>query len=133
MLSLFGDQPGLLFVAATLLPLASFVLLLLAGGIRNFLRPFKNSEPLGSLFNLFGGEVTGRGPAYVGMAAIIIAFFLSFSGTCLYLGEHDAFEKSQVKVSEDIAKLPGVHSKKATKEQKDEREALELQLVTDQD
>ena len=59
----FNDRPGLLFVAATLLPLAAFVLLLLAGGLRNFLRSYKKNEVCNTLFNLLGGEVTGRGPA----------------------------------------------------------------------
>lgn len=120
----FSEQPGLLFVAATLLPLASFVLLLLAGGVRNFLRPYKSSEPGCTLFNLFGGEVTGRGPAYVGVAAIVGAFFLSFSGACLYLGEHAAYEDNQAQLITKFNELPGEHSKKATDEQKVERKTL---------
>ena len=38
------DHPGLLFVAATFLPLASFVLLLLAGGVRALARRCKDSS-----------------------------------------------------------------------------------------
>ena len=75
MLSVFGERPGLLFVAATLLPLAAFVILLVAGGLRNALRTYKHSNRAATLFNLLGGEVTGRGPAYVGLGAIVIAFF----------------------------------------------------------
>lgn len=129
MLSSFQDQPALLFVAATLMPLASFVILLLAGGLRNFLRAYKNSEPWGSLFNLLGGEVTGRGPAFVGLASIVIAFFLSFSGTCLYLGEYRAFNESQSEIAEDLGKLPGEH--KATEEQLEARKKLEDKQVSD--
>src|SRR5262249_20903977 len=103
--SVFGEQPGLLFVVATLLPLASFVILLLAGGLRNLLRQFKNTEPCGALFNLLGGEVTGRGPAYVGLGAIAIAFFLCFSGMCLYLGELSTFEKGKSELVEKINKI----------------------------
>ena len=35
MFSRFADEPGLIYVVATLVPLASFVFLLLAGGLKN--------------------------------------------------------------------------------------------------
>lgn len=99
------DHPGLLFVAATLVPMASFVLLLLAGGARNFLRAYKNTEPWGTAFKLLGGEVTGRGPAYIGLAAIVISFFLSFTGFCLYQGETSEFALRERELNEEIAQL----------------------------
>src|SRR5262245_39367208 len=118
--SVFGDQPGLLFVVATLLPLASFVILLLAGGLRNFLRQYKHTEPCGVLFDLLGGEVTGRGPAFVGLGAIALAFFLCFYGSCLYLGEYSTYEHSKKELNEklgDIGDHPRTDEKK--KERKD--------------
>ncbi len=41
----FYEHPGLLFVVATLLPIVSFVLLLLAGAVRAFLRPAATAIP----------------------------------------------------------------------------------------
>jgi NADH-quinone oxidoreductase subunit L len=86
-----ADKPGLLFVLATLLPLASFTILLLLGGIRNGLRPHRNSPIWGPAYEALGLAVGGRGGFFVGFAAIVIAFFLSFSGFCLYLGEYQAY------------------------------------------
>lgn len=83
-----GNHPGLLFVWATLLPMASFVLLLLAGMLRTALRPHaKEGGAAASLYQLLGGDVTGRGPAYVALAGIFLAFVCSFSGLVLYLGD----------------------------------------------
>jgi NADH-quinone oxidoreductase subunit L len=126
----FGDHPpGLLFVAATLLPLAAFAILLLAGGLRNFLRPYKNSEPWGAIFEALGGEPTAHGPAYVGLAAIVCAFFLSFYGFCLYLGEHHTLHDTQHDLSAKIAPLDDkVHSRKATDDDRKELENLRREL-----
>lgn len=123
----FGEQPGLLFVAATLVPLAAFTLLLLAGGLRNFLRQYKHSEPWGRIFQLLGGEVAGRGAAYVGLAGIVIAFFLSFSGACLYLGERSAFVHQEKRIAKELEELPGLHGK-ANAQQKQQRQSLEEEL-----
>ena len=81
-------HPGLWFVAATLLPLVSVVILLLAGGLRNALRRSKDSEGFdGALFHLLGGEVTGRVPAYIATAAIALAFVCSLVGFVIFLSE----------------------------------------------
>ncbi len=82
------DNPGLLFVIATLLPLVSFTLLLLAGAARGVLRQHQQNPTLKSLYELLGGDVTGRGPAYVGLASMVLAFGLSFYGFVLYLGDY---------------------------------------------
>ena len=62
-------HPGLLFVLATLLPLASFVLLLLVGGLRNFVRKSPEGTFGETLYRLLGGPTPGRGAAYVATAA----------------------------------------------------------------
>jgi NADH-quinone oxidoreductase subunit L len=83
---LLAEHPGLWFVAATLLPLLSVVLLLIAGFLRNALRGSKDG--LGAtLFQLLGGEVTGRGPAYVATAAIGLAFVCSATGFVIFLAD----------------------------------------------
>jgi NADH-quinone oxidoreductase subunit L len=81
------EQPGLLFVAATLLPLASFLLLLLAGAARNAVRPFRETAGGERLYHLFGGDAPGRLPAYVALAAIAGAFVLSMTGFVLFLAD----------------------------------------------
>lgn len=59
------EQPGLLFVFATLLPLASFLALLLLGAVRWGLRPYAKENPgVDSIFQFLGGNVPGVGPAY---------------------------------------------------------------------
>ena len=62
---IMAENPGLLYVAATLIPLASFFLLLLAGGIRAVVRPYRDSPFGGLAYRLFGGDQPGRIPAYV--------------------------------------------------------------------
>src|SRR5262245_55092926 len=93
----FTEHPGLLFVLATLLPLVSFVVLLLAGALRTALRPHRQSGGFpAALYNLLGGDVTGRGPAYVALGAIALAFVCSFIGFVLFL--HDSsFHHEQLK------------------------------------
>jgi len=88
------EQPGLLFVIATLLPLASFVLLLLLGGLRWALRPHATpGSGTESLFLALGGAVPGRGPAFVALAAIGLAFLCSVTGFGIYLSEHEKNEE----------------------------------------
>jgi NADH-quinone oxidoreductase subunit L len=77
----FSWHPGHLYVVATLLPLASFLLLLLAGGLRAYLRRYREAGGPGeSLYLLMGGDAPGRGGAYVATAAIGLAFVLVLVG-----------------------------------------------------
>jgi NADH-quinone oxidoreductase subunit L len=79
------EKPGLLFVAATLLPLASFVLVILAGAVRAAARPYQQT-PLGSsLFRALGGDAPQKTAAYVATASIGLAFILSLAGFILYM------------------------------------------------
>jgi NADH-quinone oxidoreductase subunit L len=81
------EHAGLLFVLATLLPLASFTLLLLAAGVRWFLRPYQSNASVKSMYEFFGGDVTGRGPAFVATAAIMLSFICCAAGFTIYLTE----------------------------------------------
>jgi NADH-quinone oxidoreductase subunit L len=81
--------PGLLFVVATLLPLASFVLLLVWGGLRWTLRPYaKQGGPAALAFDALGGETGGRAPAIVATAAIALACACSVAGFALFWMDH---------------------------------------------
>jgi NADH-quinone oxidoreductase subunit L len=80
------NNPGLLYVAATLLPLASFLILLLIGGLRNAFRPYRSSGGVGAtLFHVFGGDQPMRIGAYVATAAIAGSFLLSAAGLVWFL------------------------------------------------
>src|SRR6202020_1705210 len=88
----FREQPGAYFVAATLVPLVSFVLILLASAMWCATRPFRYTPAGAALFNLFGGEQRGRTPAYIATAAIAIAFLLSLTGFIKFTIQQSAFE-----------------------------------------
>ena len=135
-----ADKPGLLFVWATLLPLASFTLLLVLGGLRNWLRSYRNSPTWGPAYEGLSLAVGGRGGFFVGFAAIVAAFFLSFSGFCLYLGEHQGYdaetkpitkviEPKEAEFREGRAKL-ALHNlpKQEETELKEKNEALHTEL-----
>ena len=85
-------HPGLLFVVATLLPLASFVLLLLIGGLRNAVRKAPEGSVGAKLYQALGGPTPGRGAAYVAVAAIALAFVCSLLGFILFTSTHAAHE-----------------------------------------
>src|SRR5262245_14581413 len=75
----FHEHPGLFFVWATLLPLASFTFLLVASGVRALARPYLER----------GGEVgtPPRWPAYVATGAIGLAFVLCAIGAAQFFRE----------------------------------------------
>src|ERR1700682_6493704 len=81
------EKPGLLFVLATLLPIGSFGLLFLAAALRWSLRPYKANSSVDAVYQLLGGDVTGRGPAYVALAGIGLAFVCSLAGFIRFLPE----------------------------------------------
>src|SRR5437879_1930024 len=83
----FTEEPGLLYVLATLVPLASFVVLLLAGGLKNLGRTYKETGWVSSLYWLLGGDHPGRGGGYVATAAIAASCVLSVIGLVEFLGE----------------------------------------------
>jgi NADH-quinone oxidoreductase subunit L len=91
MASLFQDlqeHPGLLYVVATLLPLVSFLVLLLAGGLKWLLRSAGDTGPGASLYRLLGGDTPSRAGAYVATGAIGLAFVLSVTGAVWFLQEN---------------------------------------------
>lgn len=78
------EHPGLLFVAATLLPLASFVILLLTGGLRALARAYRHTGMGGALFRMTGGDRPGRLGSLIATAAIAGAFVLCLTGFILF-------------------------------------------------
>ncbi len=84
----FATQPGLLYVLATLLPAASFTILLLWGALRWALRSYaKENASVNGIFQAIGGAVPGRAPAYVATAAIFLSFCCAAVGFSLFLAD----------------------------------------------
>src|SRR5579871_919197 len=77
---------GQLYVWATLLPLASFLLLLLAGATRAAARPLRQTAAGAAVYNLLGGDRPVRTGAYVATGAMSMAFVLSLIGFILFQG-----------------------------------------------
>jgi NADH-quinone oxidoreductase subunit L len=107
-----AHHPGFLFVIATLLPMASFVLILLAFAVRSGLRKSPEGSPGETIYQLFGGAKPGRVPAYVATGAIGLAFVFSLVGFVLYVtghAEHEAQEQmldsKLVKSNDDVHHL----------------------------
>ena len=98
-------HPGLLFVIATLLPLASFVLLLLVGGLRNAVRRAPEGSVGATLYRALGGPLPGRGAAYVATAAIGLACVCSVIGFVLFTTGHAAHEHKAEKLQAQIRTL----------------------------
>src|SRR5205823_1032359 len=88
------EHPGLWFVAATLTPLASFVLLLLAGGLRWALRPARESDDSQPLYQFLSGSQTHRISAYIATGAMALAFLFSLIGAANYAA-HPAHEPEE--------------------------------------
>ena len=82
------EHPGHLYVAATLLPLASFVLLLLSGGLRALARAYRQTMLGGAVFRLTGGDKPGRLGSFIATAAIAGAFLLCLTAFVLFQQDH---------------------------------------------
>jgi NADH-quinone oxidoreductase subunit L len=109
----FQRHPGLYFVWATLLPLASFVFLLLASGVRAYVRRFRET----------GGEVVTppRWPAYVATGAIAGAFVLCVVASFAYFPDQHKLHEA-----EEAARSAAPAEKEA-KEQEAEKLAHQVQ------
>ncbi len=121
LLELFGEQPGWYFVAATLVPLFSFVLILLASVMWCATRPFRDTPAGAALFNLFGGEERGRTPAYIATGAIALAFVFSLIGFILFTTQQSKFETEITKHERTLYELRA-KAETATGEDKEKAE-----------
>jgi NADH-quinone oxidoreductase subunit L len=83
------DHPGRLYVLATLLPLASFLLLLLAGALRAAVRPLRENGLADGIYRMLGGDRPVRVGAFIATGAISLAFVLSLVGFVWFLQDHE--------------------------------------------
>jgi NADH-quinone oxidoreductase subunit L len=118
------EHPGLLFVAATLLPLASFLILLLVYGVWCLVRPYRDTEAGEAVYNLLGGDAGTRGGAYVALGAIAASFLLCLTGFIWFLQEQHTWEYAIHEQEEEVKRLEE-DAKEAPQEKKEE---LEKQL-----
>jgi NADH-quinone oxidoreductase subunit L len=85
----FQEHPGNLYVLATLLPAASFLLILLGKALRTALWSSRDSGGLGEhLYRVLGGDKPSPVAAYLATAAIAGAFALSLAGFILFAQDH---------------------------------------------
>jgi NADH-quinone oxidoreductase subunit L len=107
----FAEHPGLIYVVITLLPLASFLVLFLAGGIRQYLRTYRQSSFGESLYLALGGDKPPRWPAYIATAAIGLSCLLSLWGFIQFSREAQGLEHEKKglehKITEREAELHG--------------------------
>jgi NADH-quinone oxidoreductase subunit L len=121
MLPDFHQTPGYYFVAATLVPLASFVLILLASACWAAVRPYRDTDFGALIYNLFGGDKPGPTKAYVALGAIVLAFVLSLVGFVYFLHQHRPYyhTKQEIERLERDANRP---------ENADRKEEIEEEL-----
>ncbi|GIW78520.1 MAG: hypothetical protein KatS3mg105_0327 [Gemmatales bacterium] len=78
-MSALSEQPGLYFVVATILPMVSFLLLILTAFLRHAARAC-DSPLCNTLYRVLGGGRPGRTAAYVATTAIALSFVCSLVG-----------------------------------------------------
>ncbi len=89
----FADHPGRLYVIVTLLPLLSFLILLLGNGVRSWLQRYYDHNAqeanFGSkLLKSLGGVVQDRRGAWIGTLTMFAAFCITVFGFIQYSVEH---------------------------------------------
>jgi NADH-quinone oxidoreductase subunit L len=85
----FQEHPGHLYVLATLLPMAAFLLILLGKALRTALWSHRQSGGAGeALYRLLGGDKPSPVAAYLATAAIAGAFVLSLISFILFSQDH---------------------------------------------
>ncbi len=82
------DVPGRIYVVATLLPLAAFVVLLIVGATRAFYRPFRKQGGFaGSMYWVCGGDKPLKTGAYLATLCMGAAAVLGVLGLVWFLGD----------------------------------------------
>jgi NADH-quinone oxidoreductase subunit L len=99
-----ANNPGRLFVIATLLPLASFLFVIICFAIRSALRSAKEGTTGESLYRLLGGDMPPRWPAYLATLAIGLACVCSVAGFAMYLRDHHHIEELKNELVEEKGK-----------------------------
>src|SRR5262245_27755802 len=84
----FDAVPGRLYVVATLLPLAAFAVLLVAGGVRALCRPYRQAGGFASsLYWLLGGDKPLKTGGYFSVGCMAAAAILALIGLGQFLAD----------------------------------------------
>src|SRR5262245_55179909 len=100
----FANNPGQLFVIATLLPLASFLFLLICFGIRSALRSSKEGTAGASIYQLLGGDTPAKWPAWLATAAIAGACVCCVIGSVQFFQDQHHLHE----LKEELQKSPEI-------------------------
>ena len=99
----FQVVPGRLYVVGTLLPLAAFALLLIAGGFRALCRPYREQGgTAASIYWMLGGDKPGRGGALFATVFMGAAAVLGAVGLAQFLGDHTKGAEHAARWSERV-------------------------------
>ncbi|MBP3954539.1 NADH-quinone oxidoreductase subunit L [Gemmata sp. G18] len=103
MLDWFQAVPGRLYVVSTLLPLAAFALLLVAGGARALCRPFREHGGFASkLYWALGGDTPLKTGAYFATAFMACSAALGITGLANFLADPSVGEQRSARWSERV-------------------------------
>src|SRR5262249_20749592 len=83
-----GHRLGLLYVWATLLPLVSFTILLILGGVKNLARRYRDNRFGEAVYETLGGDRPSRWGGFLATAAIAGSFVLCLIGFGYHLHDH---------------------------------------------
>src|SRR5262245_22884228 len=122
------QHPGFLFVIATLLPLASFVFLLLVFALRSALRPSREGSTGAALYEALGGDTPQRWPALVATMAIGVAFVFSLIGFVWYSIERPRIEEKEVRVRQVKEQLERERGQRRANLPEAQKKALDKRL-----
>lgn len=111
-MQVFNDVPGYLFVVATLLPLASFLVLLLASGAWALARRYGWE----GVEKALGSADAGKAAAYVAIGAIALAFVCSLIGFLQYQADREVVESGLHAVEKNVDRLKGLPKRLAAEE-----------------
>ena len=101
----FTDHPGHVFVVATFIPLASFVLILLFNGVRSWLRKSYHPDDDGVAANIYralGGDKQTKLGACVATGAIFLSFCFCAYGFGQFLVDHQFLHVAEGQNSKEM-------------------------------
>jgi NADH-quinone oxidoreductase subunit L len=89
------ERPGLLFVIATLLPLAGATILLLANGLRSLARANRDHPWFAAIERITGGDRPGRFGAYFAVTVMTLTCLVGLAGAVLVLSPSTYLQLAQ--------------------------------------
>src|SRR5580765_1865100 len=101
----FDAHPGSLYVIATLLPLLSFLLILVTFGVKAYFRKSTEGSTGETIYLLLGGPLPSRSAAFVATGAIALACVLCIIGFIRFASSHAADEAEEHAVEHKLVSV----------------------------